>query len=77
MNYQRITINIPKNVYDDLLTIYGKGKISEAMSEAAERQVLRKKLEPKDPIKAFFAHRKNLPKLTNNEIIEAIHKGRT
>lgn len=29
-----------------------------------------------DPIDAFFAHKKNLPKLTTKEIIDAIHKGR-
>jgi len=77
MNYQRVTISLPKNIYEDLLTIFGKGKISSVLAEAAERRVLEKKLEPKDPIKAFFALRKITSKLTHRQIMDAIHKGRT
>ncbi|KKQ42681.1 MAG: hypothetical protein US60_C0014G0002 [Microgenomates group bacterium GW2011_GWC1_37_8] len=77
MNYRRVTVSLPKNLYEDLLTMFGKGKISGVLAEAAERRILEKKLEPKDPIKAFFALRKITSKLTHEEIMDAIHKGRT
>jgi len=77
MNYQRVTVSLPKNIYEDLLVLYGKGKISSVVAEAVEKKVLEKKLEPRDPIKAFFALRKITPKLTHKQIMDAIHKGRT
>jgi len=77
MNYQRITISLPKNIYEDLLSLFGRGKVSGVVAEAVEEKILKKKLEPKDPVKAFLALRKVTPKLTHKEIMDAIHKGRT
>ena len=76
MNYQRVTVSLPTYVYEDLATMVGLGKISSFVAEATESKILEKKLEPKDPIKAFFAHRKNLPKISHEQIMAAIRKGR-
>ena len=76
MSYQRVTVSLPRNVYEDLLALFGKGKISSVVAEAEEEKVLEKKLAPKDPIEAFFAHKKNLQKLTHRQIMAAIRKGR-
>jgi len=76
MNYQRITISLPNHVYEDLILLLGKGKVSNFVAEATEDKLLEKKLAPKDPIEAFLAHRKNLPKLTHSQIMTAIRKGR-
>ena len=77
MNYQRITISLPNHVYEDLLTLIGKGKVSNFVAEATQIKLLDEKLTFKDPVKAFFAHRKDLPKLTHEQIMAAIRKGRT
>jgi len=77
MNYQRVTVSLPKNIYEDLISWIGKGKVSKFVAEATEDRLLEEKLAPKDPVEAFFAHRKNLPKLTTKQILAAIHKGRT
>ena len=76
MNYQRITVSLPTHIYEDLLRLFGKGKISGVVAEAVEKRILDKKLEPKDPVEAFFAHKKDLPKLTHRQIMTAIRKGR-
>ena len=77
MNYQRVTVSLPKNIYEDLITLVGKGRISKFVAKATGEKLLDKKLEPKDPVKAFFALRKITPKLTHRQIMDAIHKGRT
>jgi hypothetical protein len=76
MNYQRMTISVPNHIYEDVLMMFGKGNISSLVSEALEEKILSKKLEPKDSVEAFFANKKNLPKLSDDEIMEAIKKGR-
>ncbi len=76
MNYQRITISIPNHVYDDLLTYIGKGNISGFAADVMSDRLLKNKMRPKDPVEAFLAHRKNLPKFTHEEIMAAIRKGR-
>lgn len=77
MNYQRVTVSLPISVYENLLSLIGKGKISSFVAEATENQILEEKLKLKvDPVKAFFAHKKDLPKLTHEEIMAAIRKGR-
>ncbi|OGG17309.1 hypothetical protein A3D78_06250 [Candidatus Gottesmanbacteria bacterium RIFCSPHIGHO2_02_FULL_39_14] len=76
MNYQRVTVSLPKYIYEDLVNLLGKGKISSFVAEATEDKILKKKLESKDPIKAFLDHRKNLEKIPDFNILSAIHKGR-
>jgi len=77
MTMQRITISIPKHLYEDLLFLYGKGNVSKVATEAIRHKILKKKLEPKDPIDAFMALRKITPKLSDSKIMDAIRKGRT
>lgn len=77
MNYQRITVSLPKYIYEDLISLFGKGKISRFVAEATEDKLLEKKLEIKEPIAAFFELRKQSPKLTTEQILKAIRKGRT
>lgn len=76
MNYQRVTVSFPVNVYEDLLALAGRGKVSSFVAEATESKLLEGKFEKKDPVEAFFAHRKDLPKLTDKQIMAAIRKGR-
>lgn len=77
MNLQRITVSIPKYLYEDLLEFYGKGNISKAVTEAVKHTVLKKKTEPKDAVVKFLALRKIAPKRTTKQILDGIHRGRT
>ena len=77
MNYQRVTVSLPKDLFEDLINLIGKGKVSSFVAEATEEKILEKKLEPKDPVEAFLALRKKTKKLSDSEIMTAIRKGRT
>ena len=77
MNYQRVTVSLPKDIYGELLRIIGKGKISSFVAEATEDKLLEEKIDKTDPIKAFFALRKITTKRTTKQILAAIRKGRT
>jgi len=67
---------MPKDIYQELVSFLGKGKISRFIAEATEDKLLEEKLVKKDPVEAFFAHKKDLPKLTHRQIMVAIKKGR-
>ncbi len=77
MNYQRVTVSLPKNIYEDLLTLYGKGNISRILAEVAQKRVLQDKLHKKTPVEEFFALRQITTKRTVKQILAGIHKGRT
>lgn len=77
MNYQRLTVSLPYNIYEELVSVVGKGKVSPFVAEATESRLLEEKLRKKDLIGAFFSHKKTLPKLTHKEILSVIKKGRT
>lgn len=77
MNYQRLTVSLPYNVYEELVSVVGRGKVSPFVAEATESKLLEEKLRKKDPVAAFFSHKKGLPKRTHNEILAAVKKGRT
>lgn len=77
MNYQRLTVSLPHNVYEELVSVVGRGKVSPFVAEATESKLLEEKLRKKDPISEFFSHKKGLLKLTHKEILSAIKKGRT
>lgn len=77
MNTQRVTVSLPDYLYTELRLMLGRGDLSSFMAEAAEEKMLDEKLTPKDPIKAFFAHKEYLPKLTTKQILVNIRKGRT
>jgi hypothetical protein len=76
MNTRRVTVSLPNYIYEDLLALIPRGGISGFVSEATEEKLLEKKLEPKDPVKAFLALRKVTPKLNDRQIMEAIRRGR-
>lgn len=76
MNAQRVTISLPDYLYSQLKLLLNKGDLSSFIAEAAEEKLLEEKLAPKDPIKAFFAHKKKLPKITDKQIFAAVRKGR-
>lgn len=76
MNTQRVTVSLPNYIYEDLLALVPKGDISGFVSEAMEGRLLEKKLEPKDPVKAFLSLRKVTSKLNDRQIMEAIKRGR-
>ncbi len=76
MNYQRVTVSLPKNVYQDLITLIGKGKVSSFVANATKKMVLDEKLTPGSPVDAFLSHRDKLPKLSDKQIMAAIRKGR-
>ena len=77
MNFQRITVSLPNHIYEDLLRLLGKGNVSSFVAEATEAKLLEEKMEPKDPIEAFFALRKITTKRSFKQILAAIRKGRT
>lgn len=76
MNTQRVTVSLPNNIYNDLINLLGKGKVSAFVAEATEEKLFEKKTEPKDPIEAFFALRKITTKRTTKQILSAIRRGR-
>ena len=77
MNYQRVTVSLPKYIYEDLTTLLPRGEISSFVAEATQKRLLQKKLAPKDAIANFWALRKIAPKRTTRQILAGIHKGRT
>lgn len=78
MNYKRVTVSLPIYVYDDLLLLLPTGGISSYVAEAVEDKILDTKLKPKtDPFDEFLNLRKITTKISDIEIMQAIHKGRT
>lgn len=76
MNYQRVTVSLPNYVYDDLLALIGKGKISNFVAEATQKRLLQQKIAPKKAIASFWALRDITPRRTIKQILDGIHKGR-
>jgi hypothetical protein len=78
MNTQRVTVSLPTYIYEDMLLMLGKGKISSFVAEAVEDRMLDYKINDKDPVEAFLAYKKKLPKLelTSRQIKKIIEKGR-
>lgn len=74
MNTQRITVSIPKYLYDQLIRFTKPRKVSDFVAQAVERQLLEAK--DTDPISEFVSLRKKLPKFPRKDILEAIKKGR-
>ncbi|MFH0942593.1 MAG: hypothetical protein V1810_00260 [Candidatus Beckwithbacteria bacterium] len=79
MNTQRLTISLPDYLYDQLMVMFDRGRISRFISEATEKLLVTKRIEAKtDPIEDFLGLRKTLklPHLTDKQIKKAINKGR-
>lgn len=73
MSMQRITVSLPKYIYEDLGERIPQGKVSSFVAQAVERKLLELKT---DPINEFIALRKKLPKKSRAEVLAAIKKGR-
>jgi len=73
MNTQRITISIPKYLYEDLLLQLPPRKISGFTTRALEKELM--ELET-DPIEEFIKLEGKLPKIKKAKILRAIKKGR-
>ena len=73
MNTQRITISIPKYLYDDLALQLAPRKISSFAARAIEKELVEMET---DPIEDFIQARKKLPKIEKAFILKAIKKGR-
>jgi len=76
MNTQRITVSLPKYIHEELLIHAGKRQLSHFVAEAVEEHLLDQKIAPNDPIAKFIGLRSKLPKISGQEILEAVRKGR-
>lgn len=70
---QRITISIPKYLYEDLVRQLPPRKMSSFTARALEKELI--ELET-DPIDDFIQIRKRLPKTKKGVILKAIKNGR-
>ena len=80
---QRMTISMPGYLYEQLQKYLEPGKRSSFVVEALEKEILelrqnlrKYKIEKKDPIDELFEIAKVTPKMSHEEIMKAIHKGR-
>ena len=69
----RITISLPYTVYTNLKRHVGKGKVSQFIAEAVEKELVRREI---DAVEEFMALRAKLPKKNKEQILKAIKKGR-
>lgn len=70
---QRITVSIPKYLYEDLVRQLPPRKISGFTTRALEKELLEAST---DPIEEFVRLREKLPKIPKKKIIEAIKRER-
>lgn len=73
MNTQRITVSLPKYLYEDLVQLIPAGRVSHFVAQALENKLMEV---DEDPIEEFIALRKKLPKAKKATILKAIKKGR-
>lgn len=73
MNMQRITISIPKYLYEDLVRQLPPRKISGFTARALEKGLMELEI---DPTEEFIQLREKLPKIQKAKILRAIKKGR-
>lgn len=72
---QKISISLPSYLYDYLATTVSGREISSYVTDAVEHKILNEKIN--NPITDFIALREQLPKFSSQEILSAIHQGRT
>ncbi len=73
MSMQRISISIPKYLYENLARQIPVRKLSRFAVQALEKELMRLNT---NPIEEFIKIRKVLPKKKKLEILKAIQKGR-
>jgi len=75
MNTTQISITIPEYIYKTLIGFVSKGKISNFVSQAVETKLLEQSF-ANNPIDEFVALSKKTPKQKQENIMQAIKKGR-
>lgn len=73
MNTQRLTVTLPKTLYEMVFQQIPSGGVSRFVAAAVERELL---IERPDPVDEFLFLRKKLPKVDQKTILQAIKKGR-
>lgn len=73
MSMQRITVTLPKYLYEDLTEQIPAGQVSGFVAEAVETHLMES---GGDPIEEFIKLRRKLPKVRREDIVKAIRKGR-
>jgi len=79
MNNTRITVSLPKHLKDALLRKVPKGEISGFVSEAVEEKIFSLEIEKpnaKNLMNKLRSLRKRAPKISAEDILKAIRKGR-
>lgn len=76
MNTQRITISLPDYLYRQITSKVKSGDVSKFVASAVEDKLLCSAVSSKDAVEEFLDLRKKLPKMSRDEIIKAINKGR-
>ena len=76
MTVNKISISLPTYIIDYLAAIAGKREVSGFIARAVEEKMLRD-TGGDDPVEAFIALRKRLPKVSDHAIRAAVSKGRT
>ena len=77
MNTQRLSVSIPRYLYDQLVTIVSTRQVSKFITQALEKYLLEEQEKVElDPINQFISLRKKLPKVSRQTILRAIKKGR-
>ena len=73
MSMQRITISLPKYIYNNLIQQIPVRGVSRFVTQAIDKELIRFDV---SPIKEFIEFKKRLPKKTRLSILKAIKKGR-
>lgn len=73
MSMQRITISLPKYLYEDLVQLIPPGRVSNFVAQAVERKLIELNT---NPIEEFINLRKKLPRKKKMVLLKAIEKGR-
>ncbi len=76
--YQKVTITLPVWLVEMLNKNVKKGEKSSFVSKAIHEKLVDEKLRKrvKDPVKAFHELRNITPKLSHDEILDSIERGR-
>lgn len=73
MNTQRITISLPKYLYEELVRQVPSGGVSNFVAQAIEKEMIKADI---DPIEEFISLKDKLPKKKKATILKAIKEGR-
>ena len=75
MATQRLTVSLPDYLYDQLQPLLQERQLSAFVAEAVEEKILAQ-TQSDDPVEAFLDWRRVVHKLSDQQILTAIRKGR-